>query len=547
MVEKQIIIGDFTGNQLYRDYLNYFPKVAELFKYNPWQKSSFDERAKEITVREREREQLRRDMVLSLYDYHLHLTDNPAVFNSIELMKNTDTKIVATGHQPGLLTGPLFAIYKAVTAVKMSEKLSQELNQSVLPVFWLASEDHDFEEINWIKTVNKKGEQICHQMEDNSESKSIKNRKLGEQAQEILHLLSANFHGTPYYEKWMNLFKKTEESSDNLADWTARILLELFGDRGLIVLDPMEPGIRKLSSPIFKAALSLGENYYETLNQSVSKLTDLGYFPQVDLKVNHTGLFYYYQGKRTPVTVQGNKYQLANLGIEFDYEQLFKELNSAPEKFSPNVTLRPVLQDYLLPTLAYVGGPGEVSYFSQLGDIYEKLGISMPIIYPRESFLLLETELIEIMDEYGIDLHNIFYNWPVTRKQIFRDIAPIDTAEIYRDSVSRFKREHQNLLEQLAQLDENIWKLEKKNFHLIMRQLHYLKEKSDQYHRKNQQYVRKELDYLKIKLYPENNLQEREYNIAEYLFRFDHDIIEELLDKPLNPRQITVIPTEKKS
>ncbi|WP_331446257.1 bacillithiol biosynthesis cysteine-adding enzyme BshC [Natranaerobius thermophilus] len=544
MFQNEVTFNEDMGSQVYLDYLYNFDPLKDFFELSPWQESSFEKQAKKLQEREANRRTFRNQLTLGLHNYHKKFTDNPKVYNTIELLNDPETMTVVTGQQPGIMTGPLFAIYKIITAIKLSKKLSKNLDANVIPIFWICSDDHDFQEVNWLKTVDHKGEQLLYEIHDDKEGFSIGDRDIKHKSQDLLDKLAQQLQDSPYYDKWMTLFSKTLEQSKTLADWTAAIILELFGNEGVLVIDPMKPVFRQLSKPIFSKALDLGEGLHNSIDSQTEKLNNRGYSGQVDLRVNHSGLFYYYQGIRSPLTVEGDQFLLANLGIEKSKEDLVRELESDPAKFSPNVTLRPVLQDFLLPSLAYVAGPGEISYFAQLKQIYEQFEIGMPVIYPRESYLLLESDVKSILEKYQIGPENIFYDWPTTRKRVFRELAPINTEKVLNDTCRTIKEEHEKFIQELSRLDEKIYDFEEKNFHLIYRQLYYLKEKGDQYFRRQQLQAQRDLDYSKIKIYPLDKLQEREYNIGEFLCKYDSSVLKKLLKTPLNPQKISVVDLE---
>ncbi|OWZ83599.1 bacillithiol biosynthesis cysteine-adding enzyme BshC [Natranaerobius trueperi] len=543
-MNENIPFNKAFSQNLFWDYLYHFDKLDDLFEYSPWENDSFQKKAADVWERERKKKTHRDKLVISLKNYHSTLTKNSRVFNFIDLLNNSKTLVVVTGQQPGVLTGPLYSIYKAITAIKLAKSLSKSLGVHVLPVFWIASEDNDFDEVNNYSTLDKKGNLVNCKIENDQYGYSIGNRKIKEEAFNLMNQLTQLFQDSPYYEKWKRVIIKSLDKSETLVDWTANLLLELFADEGLIILDPMDPKIRELSKPIYKKAINYGKEYSRFVEHQSKQVKEMGYDRQVDLRKNHAGLFYYQNNVRLPLINENQIFKLVNHDKTFEKEELIDTIENSPWKFSPNVTLRPLVQDYLLPSVSYVAGPGEIGYFSQLKELYRAFEIKMPVIYPRESFLLIDDQTRSILEKYEIRLDNLLYDWSSTRKEVFKTVAPINTSEKLVEFAERFKKEHEEFIKELSQIDEDIEKLKTKNFQLIYQQLNYLKQKAEQYNRKNHNKIDEELSLLKNSIYPKNNLQERQFNIGEFLFTYDWNVLELLKQCKLNPKKIKVINLE---
>ena len=217
------------------------------------------------------------------------------------------------------------------------------------------------------------------------------------------------------------------------------------------------------------------------------------------------------------------------------------KIENNPANFSPNVALRPVVQDYIFPTLSYVAGPGEIGYFSQLKGIYEAFDMKMPVIYPRERYILIEPEMKEVMNIYDIKLEDIFFEWQAKKEGINNEFSSIDIDYLFEDTAKRIKEEHEKLLLQLEQEFSKIRQVGEKNWNHMKKQLDYLKDKSRHYNKQNNKDLNNKLSKLKMSIYPNDKLQERFYSMGEYLLYYDDRVVTDLLDKGVDPWSLQIV------
>ncbi len=554
-VLDRVPFNDEFANPIYKDYLYNYYKLEQFYRYNPWQEDSYQLRTEMLDKREANRPEFKKELAAVLRNFHLPLTNNTQVYRSIEYLAKPDTYIIAAGQQPGVLTGPLYCIYKALTAIKLAQAMSAKLGKVVIPVFWLASEDHDCSEVNWYQTINgwgklnERGELVEYKfspdMADPSNlGFSIGSFNISQSGQSFLETYRSIHKEAPYINKWNQIFSRTLEQSNTLAEWTGALLLKLFGKDGLIVIDPMYPGIKRLSAPVFTQAVELGSRTYEALNSQSQKLEKNGYSRRVRLKQGHTGLFYYHHGKRFPILIDKEGYKLERVGKTFSLSGIKREIQECPVNFSSNVALRPMVQDYIFPTLATVAGPGEVSYFSQLKMIYDLFQIDMPVIYPRESYALLPPDVQQLISKYQISPGSVLYDWELAKKSVLREQAPVDSVKIVEEAKGRIKQEHNRFFQEISAMDAEIWKQQRENFERISIQLEYIRKKSEKLYFKRQKQMRKELNYIRNFLYPHGKLQERQLFGADFLVYYDEKILDCIQKLPLNPTSINILALE---
>ncbi|MEJ2245093.1 MAG: bacillithiol biosynthesis cysteine-adding enzyme BshC, partial [Acidobacteriota bacterium] len=313
----------------------------------------------------------------------------------IDDLENPDCVAILTGQQVGLFTGPLYTVYKALTAIHLSDELRSRGIRAV-PIFWMETEDHDLAEVT---------HQTAFAPDNSTRAIDYRNMLFGNTATSMRPIGSIQFpdsirevvqhfvNSLPD-SAWKNeigsLLNSTCRPGFTFTQSFARLLLKILGDSGLILFDPQDPQTKPLISHIFQWALEESDEIHTLLEKRNREIESAGFRLQVKFKDRSTVLFYIDNGERYGLERLDSGFGLKNGGRKFRLRELRDCLANNPEKFSPNVLLRPVIQDSLFPTLAYVAGPSEIAYFAQVEVLYTMLNRPMPVIWPRESFTLME-------------------------------------------------------------------------------------------------------------------------------------------------------------
>lgn len=319
----------------------------------------------------------------------------------IEALRDPNSVAVVAGQQVGLLGGPLFTLYKALTLGKLARTLTNELGHPVVPVFWLAGEDHDYEEVASL-TVLKGSEPITLRLErpDASYAGPVGRLLLPETIQTLLDTLAELLPPTTYQASLLQLLRETYRPGVSLLDAFARLLKQWVPqDLGLVFIDPDDPRLKALAQPLFEKELTDWESAYAQL-ESVSQKLAASYHVQVQARP--VQLFLLDDHRRIPLDATPDGFRLRGEGRGLSRTEALQLLARAPERFSPGVLLRPLYQDWLLPTLAYVAGPAEIAYWAQLKPLYEWAGLPMPLVYPRALLLLVEPRIARWLQRYHI-------------------------------------------------------------------------------------------------------------------------------------------------
>jgi bacillithiol biosynthesis cysteine-adding enzyme BshC len=299
---------------------------------------------------------------------------------SIRLLNKDNTFTVTTGHQLCLFTGPLYFIYKIISAINLCKTLTEKFpNKNFVPVYWMASEDHDFEEINHANVFGKK---VGWSSEEKGSVGNFKTENLKDVIVELITILGDN-ENAAYLIK---LFEDSYLKNENLADATRFLINELFGDYGLIILDGNDKNLKGLFKEELKTDVFKNTSF-EIVSETINQLKEK-YSAQVSPRL--INVFYTGPNLRERIELKNNRYHVLNTEISFSKEELEDIIDTTPEKLSPNVVLRPLYQQKILPNIAYVGGPGELAYWLEYKKMFEAYNITFPVLMPRNFAMIID-------------------------------------------------------------------------------------------------------------------------------------------------------------
>lgn len=311
---------------------------------------------------------------------------------------------IVTGQQPVVFGGPLFVLYKALAAITTAERLQQRLGTPVVPVFWVAADDHDFAEIRQVTVVDETGVlrtlryAPAREPSGQPASRVVLDESIGALVDELRAALPAGLHRDALVDRVARCYRP----GASIASAFAQLVSEVFPD--LVVLDPSDPALKTLMAPVLARELSLGSPSSRTALAAGERLLEAGYHQQVPLRDGFFNLFLVMDGERRALAVRDGAVEVRGLGREMPLAQALSMLERAPAEWSPGALLRPLAQDLLLPTLAYVGGPAEVAYHAQIGDAYADFGVTRPIVLPRPSVTVVEPAQARALEAESLSL-----------------------------------------------------------------------------------------------------------------------------------------------
>ncbi len=434
------------SSRLFSDFVDEWKRVAAFYAH-PFTLSGIGNAARSAALPEH----TRREVVDILREQNQSLGADANTSKNLDRLAAGAVAIV-TGQQIGLFSGPAFCFYKALTAARLARELTDAGTQAV-PVFWLATEDHDYAEIGHTDFLTTDG--TLRRLElaaaPDSAGRRVGNIVLGDEVSHLAREAAAALEGPDVDELGATL-AVAYRPGEGLGKAFGELMARLLAGRGLIFLDPLDARLHRLAGPLLRAAIEKRAELNQALLERKKRLEKAGYHAQVRVTERSTLLFLDVEGRREAVRRRGDT--LAAGADTFSEDEILQRLEHQPESFSANVLLRPVMQDALLPTAAYVGGPAEVAYFAQSEVIYRLLGRPMPAIVPRAGFTLVEPLAQRLLKKYGLDVRDLFLGRQRVR-------ALMEGKGLPRELAHRFRTADRRLSDAVAKIRSPLGKLDK--------------------------------------------------------------------------------------
>lgn len=448
---------------------------------------------------------------------------------NIKILRDSDCVAVVSGQQAGLFSGPLYTIYKALSAVKMTECLRGRGFKAV-PVFWIATEDHDFAEVSKAQIINKNGELAGLK---NEPQRCYENLPVGYVAldntiQQTIEELFAELPHTEFTDELRDLIDNSWKTGVDYGEAFSRLLTGLLSDYGLIMLCPLSESLKKIAAPIYVEAIKKSDEIVAALRERSAELEENGYHAQVLVTEDYFPLFWQAKNKtrhalkRTP---EGN-YKVKGVEREFSLTELAELAENDPQRFSPSVVLRSIVQDYLLPTVTYFGGAAEIAYFAQSEVVYKILNRPVTPIFHRASFTLVEPKQAKTLDKYNLEIKDLFAGLENLLPQIVEDFLNPETGKLFAEVEEKI-----NL--QLNRLDQNLVAVEPTLADNLARRrrkiIYHITALRNKYHRaemRKNETIERRLEAAFTALVPHKHLQERALNVTSFVNRYGFYLID---------------------
>lgn len=526
-----INFSDIPGHQnLFLDYLYEFENVEKYFRYNFRDTSSFSSLFQKISESERAD---KKSVVNAINQFYSAYKPSKKTKVNIELLGKDKTVAVVTGQQLGILGGPLYTFYKTITAIKLASSLKEKYDDyNFVPVFWLEGDDHDFEEVTELNLINQKNELQKFIYNDNKPEDfnrgNIGRLAFNEGIENFIEEIKSELRETEFSKNVFELFEDSYKSGNTFKKAFSDLIFNLFDEEGLIIFDPQQNEIKNLLKPIFKKELS---NFEVHANEVVKISADLEEVYHSQVKVKPINLFYSDNNGRYSIEPEDDLFRLKGKRQKFTLIELLDEIENYPDKFSANVLLRPITQDYLLPTGFYVAGPSEISYFAQVMPLYNKFGISEPVIYPRSSVTILEKNIKGVLEKYELNIEDIFVEEKLLNNRVLNQVADIRIDDLLNEDEHQIAKAMDNIKEKLFGIDPTLKDLSDKTYQKIKQGLDTLKSKAENAQERKHDVALRQIKKASISLYPNNNLQERELNWLYFANKYGMDIIKWIFDE----------------
>lgn len=462
--------------------------------------------------------QKRAILVAALEQQYQSIETSCATLDNIKRLQKTATYTVTTAHQPNLFTGPLYSIYKIVSTINLAKKLKATYpNFDFVPIFWTGGEDHDFEEVNHF---NLFGNKISWDEYQGGSVGAYQLRGFDHVLEQTKEILGNSPRATEVSEKLTEFYT----TSANYGEAHTQFINWIFGKHGLVICNAQAAVFKSQMKAIFKEEL-LHQPSKEILEKTAIQLTQAGFGNQAYAR--EINLFYLTANKRSRIVQQGKQYQVLDTELVFSEEEILKELDQNPQKFSPNVILRPLFQETILPNLAYIGGGGELAYWLERKTQFQHFGVPYPMLLRRCSVLWIDKGMNQKVEKAGLTIAQIFEDTDKLLKQYTLENTEHELS--LTTQKEQLNRILDDLLQHAIKIDPTLEKAVLGTQAQIINSIDKIEKKLIRAEKSNHETALNAIKNIKEKLFPSNGLQERYDNFLAYYVRYGDDFVDSLI------------------
>ncbi len=517
-------------NQFAQAYMTNDPSAKAFFRYDWLNKQHDEERASYLATRKYNRAALA-DYITN-YMGPLGLSDQ--IQGNINALRQ-DALVVIAGQQAGLLTGPMYSINKIISVIKIAEEKAKQLSVPVVPVFWIAGEDHDFPEVNHVylktdETLVKKTYPTKPRTKEMVSDTILEVEVAKQWVDEVIQTLGE----TSFTKSLEKELTEAIEQSSTVTQFFAALIHQLFAETGLLLVDSGDPQFRKLGADAYAEFADKSRQISEAVLTVQKELNAIGFPRTLETDLANANLFYYHPEEKNRTLLERDEIsgQLQGKGekLVFPQAEINAILRNTPEWLSTNVVTRPILQEKLFPVLAFVGGPGEIAYWAELGTAFQIAGEEMPPIFPRMSITILERNVVSKLDELMLPLDAVLKHGCLeTRDRHVRDLMDPELGDLFQQMVSEFESKHHAWMIKATADYQNLDELYQRNHELIMKQMNFMQQKLLMQHERTHGDLRRKYDLVENSLHPNGGPQDRTLNVYYFLNRYGKEWLSELL------------------
>ncbi len=448
-----------------------------------------------------------------------------STFQNINSLKEKNTFTITTGHQLNLFTGPLYFLYKIISVINLCEELAEKFpDQHFVPIYWMATEDHDFDEINYF---NFKGSKVVWDRPDGGAVGRFSTDGL----QAVFETFSKHLGSSRNANYLQSLFKRAYVEHTNLTEATRFIANELFGEYGLVVIDGDDVALKRVFSSVVKDEL-LNQTSFKATTSTIENL-EKEYKVQVNPR--EINLFYLTENRRERIVKEGNDYIINDTDLVFSEDEILAELENHPERFSPNVIMRPLYQEVILPNLCYVGGGGEMAYWLELKDYFNTVEIPFPILLLRNSVLVVSEKQSKKLKNLHISLEEIFMKQHDLLAKKVKENSDIEFN--FLDAKTLLEQQFLMLQKVAEETDVSFVGAVNAQQRKQLKGLENLEKRLLRAEKRKQADFVSRITEVQNQLFPNQSLEERQRNFSEYYLEHGGSFIE-ALKSSLKPLQL---------
>ncbi|WP_080846557.1 bacillithiol biosynthesis cysteine-adding enzyme BshC [Cytobacillus gottheilii] len=524
-----------AANKFATEYIMQTDRISPYFDYRYNDSKSYEKRIHELEGRAF----MRKELASYIKNFMRKFPASEQVNASLEKLQQNNSTVVIGGQQAGIMTGPLYSIHKVISIVAFAKEKEKELQVPVIPVFWIAGEDHDYPEVNHIFTKNGSKMNKVVYPEKVLEKKMVSNITFDKAVcRDWVNGIIEAYGETSFTKDLMLLMDEAIQESETLVDLFAYLIMALFKDTGLLLVDSGDNQFRQLQKEILKQQITLNKEITQSVLAQQESLKVSGITNSIDISANGANLFYYDEKLHDRLLLEFNQehgvFSDKEQTIQFTLEDLLEIAEESPEKLSNNVVTRPISQELLFPTLAFIAGPGEIAYWAELQQAFRHFSIQMPPLVPRINITLLERDIETDLQELDLRLEDVLANGIEDQKNVFLQSIQSDQADSLFSSLHSDVKKHYRCIEDYTKRDaKGVVQLLKKNEQKVIEHIQFLQQKIQEDIQLQHSYTINKYDRTGASLKPDGAPQERVWNALYYMNRYGLDIFQQILNHSL--------------
>lgn len=507
-------------------YIEQKQPVKDFFHYDITDSNVFEKRMNDLHKRDFARDELAKCIEM----YMERFPSSDAIGQSLHKLKNKDSMVVIGGQQAGLLTGPLYTIHKIISIIQLAREQEEKLKKPVIPVFWIAGEDHDYLEINHVFVESERSLKKISYAEGPVEKKMISDITFDkDNMRRWVKKVFEHFGETFYTNEMMNSIEVALSHSKSFVDFFAYIVVDMFKKYGLLVIDSADENLRSLEVPFFRKIIENQQQITDSVLQQQKTINEFDFSNTIEISNHALNLFYYNGTERILLeySPEKNGFMGKSGDLFFSQAELLDLLTTQPKAFSNNVVTRPMMQEWLFPTLAFIAGPGEIAYWGELKLAFEKLEMSMPPIMPRLNISLMNRAIESDIKELNLQPDSVIRQGISQEKQAYwESVKDQNMDRLINDTKDFLDKQYQQILEKA---EKGLVPIVEKNLMFHRNQLDFLQRKTDQMIKLNHDIVLEKYDRIERFLRPNEAPQERLWNIYYFLNKYGEEFIDQLM------------------
>ena len=516
------------STKFFLDFINFRGTSSRYYKYDFRDPSSYRNAAEQIDRKSYQREKL----ASIIRDAIHHLKPPEKTKDNLNKLGNPESLVVFAGQQVGMLLGPMYTVIKAITAYKLASKLESELNRPVVPCFWMATDDHDFDEVKDVRMLNRAGEcmRISYEPASLPDGAPMADVLLDGKIENLLRQVEENLFETEFTGHIKNLLENSYISGRRLPEAFAALFNRLMEDFGIVPINPNYPGLKRIIAPVFRSEIENHPEIFERFEKRSLDIIKTGFHRQVHKTGDSLNLFINETGRRN-VIVENRRFRLDGHDDILTSEQILDMLDKTPEKFSPNVCLRPIAQCFAFPTVCQVVGPSEAAYFAQIQPLFDYLNVPWPVVKPRIFASIMEPHIKRIFKRLSLDFASLYDDTGYEISRVIKENFPPETQQKAESLRSEIEKPLLDLLKSLENSDPESSQAIEHTRKKIDHELNRLSKKLFAAHKKRHETVKGQIYRAAKFLFPDGKFQERVLSPVYFANKFGPGVFKKIESK----------------